>query len=74
MVTSGIVLGHILSFDGIQVDKAKIGLISGLPVPKFVRDIQSFLGHAGFYKCLTKDFGTISRPLSYLLMKDTPFE
>ena len=39
MVTSGIVLVHVISADGIQVDKAKIDLISSLPVPKSVRDI-----------------------------------
>ena len=45
MVTSGIVLGHVISVDGIQVDKAKIDLIFSLHIPKFVRDIRSFLGH-----------------------------
>ena len=54
MVTSGIVLGHVIETDGIQVDKAKIDLIFGLPVPKFVRDIRSFLGHAGFYRRFIK--------------------
>nr|KYP63430.1 Retrovirus-related Pol polyprotein from transposon 17.6 [Cajanus cajan] len=30
-------------------------------------------GHAGFYKRFIKDFSMISRPLSNLLNKDTPF-
>ena len=46
MVTQGIVLGHIVSKIGIEVDKAKVELISNLPTPKCVRDIRSFLGHA----------------------------
>ena len=50
MVTQGIVLGHILSKTGIEVDKAKVELISNLPTPKCVRDIRSFLGHVGFYR------------------------
>ena len=58
----------------IQVDKAKINLISGLPVLKSIRDIHSFLGHVGFYRRFIKDFSTISRPLLHLLMKDTQFE
>ena len=74
MVTSGIVLGHVISANGIQVNKAKIDLIFGLPIPKSVRDIISFLGHAGFYRRFIKDFYAISRPLSHLLMKDAPFE
>ena len=49
MVTQGIVLGHIVSKKGIEVDKAKVELISNLPTPKCVKDIRSFLGLAGFY-------------------------
>ena len=48
MVRNGIVLGHIVSSKGIEVDKSKIELISHLPTPKSVKDIRSFLGHAGF--------------------------
>ena len=46
MVTQGIRLEHIVSREGIEVDKAKVELISNLPTPKCVKDIQSFLGHA----------------------------
>ena len=49
MVTKGIVLGHINSSKGIEVDKAKIELIANFPTPKTVKDMRSFLGHAGFY-------------------------
>ena len=73
MVTQGIVLGHIVSKDGIEVDKAKVELISNLPIPKCVRDIRSFLGHAGFYRRFIKDFSAIARPLCTLLAKDVPF-
>ena len=73
MVTQGIVLGHIVSKDGIEVDKAKVELISNLPTPKCVRDIRSFLGHAGFYRRFIKDFSAIARPLCTLLSKDVPF-
>ena len=74
MVTQGMVLGHIISVKGIQVDWAKVDLITDLPIPKSIRDIHSFLGHAGFYRRFIKDFSAISRPLSHLLMKDAPFE
>ena len=73
MVTQGIVLGHIESKTGIEVDKAKVELISNLPTPKYVRDIRSFLGHAGFYRRFIKDFSAIARPLCTLLAKDVPF-
>ena len=73
MVTQRIVLGHIVSKTGIEVDKAKVELISNLPTPKCVRDIRSFLGHAGFYRRFIKDFSAIARPLCTLLAKDVPF-
>ena len=73
MVTQGIVLGNIVSKNGIEVDKAKVYLISNLPTPKCVRDIRSFLGHVGFYRIFIKDFSAIARPLCNLLAKDVPF-
>ena len=73
MVTQGIVLGHTVSKNGIEVDKAKVELISNLPTPKCVRDIRSFLGHAGFYRRFLKDFSVIAHPLCNFLAKDVPF-
>lgn len=74
MVSKGIVLGHIVSSQGIEVDKAKIELIANLPTPKTLKDIRSFLGHAGFYRRFIKDFNAISRPICNLLSKDNSFE
>ena len=55
MVRNGIVLEHIISSKGIEVDKSKIKLISNLSTPKFVKDIRSFLEHAGFYRRFIKN-------------------
>ncbi|GJT72510.1 reverse transcriptase domain-containing protein [Tanacetum coccineum] len=59
--------------DGIEVDKAKVDVISKLPHPTTVKGIRSFLGHAGFYRRFIKDFSKISRPMTHLLEKNTPF-
>ena len=43
MVTKGIVLGHIISSQCMEVDKAKIDLVAKLPTPTTVKDVRSFL-------------------------------
>ena len=73
MVNQGIVLGHIISSRGIEVDKAKIDIISKLPPPTNVKTIRHFLGHAGFYRRFIKDFSKIAKPLYKLLEKDAKF-
>ena len=49
MVTQGIVLVHVVSKNGIEVDKSKVDLIMNLPHPTNIQKVCSFLGHAGFY-------------------------
>nr|GEX28548.1 hypothetical protein [Tanacetum cinerariifolium] len=73
MVKEGIVLGHKISKKGIEVDKAKIEVISKLPHSTTIKEIRSFLGHAGFYHRFIKDFSKISRPMTHLLEKNSPF-
>nr|GFA04353.1 reverse transcriptase domain-containing protein [Tanacetum cinerariifolium] len=73
MVKEGIVLGHKISKNGIEVDKAKVDVTAKLPHPTTVKGIRSFLGHAGFYRRFIQDFSKISRLMTRLLEKDTPF-
>ena len=68
MVKEGIVLGHRVFENGIEADKAKIEKVEKLPPPTSMKGIRSFLGHAGFYRRFIKDFSTIAKPLSSLLM------
>ena len=67
MVNQGIVLGHIISKKGIEVDKAKIEMISKLPSPTNVKTVRQFLGHEGFYRRFIMDFSKIAKLLYKLL-------
>ena len=73
MVTEGIVLGHMISAAGLEVDQAKVSIIRNQMPPTTVKGIISFLGHAGFYRRFIRDFSKIARPLCRLLEKDTKF-
>ncbi|GJV24483.1 reverse transcriptase domain-containing protein [Tanacetum coccineum] len=73
MVKEGLVLDHKISKNGIEVDKAKVDVIAKLPHPTTIKGVQSFLGHAGFYRRFIQDFSKIARPMTHLLEKETPF-
>nr|GEX80329.1 reverse transcriptase domain-containing protein [Tanacetum cinerariifolium] len=73
MVKEGIVLGHKISKNGIEVDKAKVDVIAKLPHPTTVKGIRSFLDHTGFYRRFIQYFLKIARTMTQLLEKDTPF-
>nr|GEW82775.1 hypothetical protein [Tanacetum cinerariifolium] len=73
MVKEGIVLGHKISRNGIEVDKAKVDFIAKLPHPTTVKGIRSFLSHVGFYRRFIKDFSKIAKSMTRLLKKDTSF-
>ncbi|GJU94951.1 reverse transcriptase domain-containing protein [Tanacetum coccineum] len=74
MVKEEIMLGHKVSGAGLEVNRAKINVISKLSPPTNIKGVRSFLGHAGFYRSFIKDFSNIARPITKLLEKDTPFE
>ena len=73
MVNQGIALGQVISNKSIEVDKAKVEVISKLPSPINVKVGRQFLGHAGFYRRFIKDFSKIEKPLCELLVKDAKF-
>ena len=73
MVREGVVLEHIVSGKGLEVDKAKTEVIQNLRLPSTVRDLRSFLGHIGFYRRFIQDYVKVSKPLTTLLCKDKDF-
>ena len=73
MVREGVVLGHLVSGKGLEVDKAKIDVIQNSPLPTTLRDLRSFLGHVGFYRRFIRDFAKVSKLLTTLLCNDKDF-
>nr|GEV88634.1 reverse transcriptase domain-containing protein [Tanacetum cinerariifolium] len=73
MVKEGIVLGHKISKNRLELDRSKVDFIAKLPYPTTMKGVRSFLGHAGFYRRFIQDFSKIARPMTHLLEKETPF-
>ncbi|XP_071923078.1 uncharacterized protein [Coffea arabica] len=58
----------------IEVDKAKIDVVSALLYPATMLKVRSFFGHAGFYQRFIQNFSKNGAPLFKLLQKDVGFE
>ncbi|MBW0571951.1 hypothetical protein O181_111666 [Austropuccinia psidii MF-1] len=66
-------LGHLVSGLSLGIDKNKVSAVLLKPMPQNKKEIQSFLGFAGYYRQHIKDFASIERPLYKLCDKDTVF-
>ena len=67
-------LGYILSRDGLTMAESKIKAILDWPEPRKVRDIQSFLGFANFYRRFIHNYSEIVLPLTRLTRKGVPWD
>jgi hypothetical protein len=67
-------LGFIVNKDGVKMDDNKVKSIMEWKSPRTVKDIQSFLGFANFYRRFIKGFSKIVSPITQLLKKDIKFE
>jgi len=56
VVQEGVVLSHVVSYKGIEVNEAKLEVIKKFPPPTSIRGVRGFLGHVGFYRQFINDF------------------
>lgn len=66
-------LGHVISSEGITVNKKKINAVENFPTPSSVKKVRSFVSLCSFYRKFIPCFAKIARPLYDLLSKDAKF-
>jgi hypothetical protein len=57
-------LGYAISKDGIEMAQDKVQCIRDWECPRSLRDVQSFIGFANFYRRFIEGFSKIAKPLS----------
>jgi hypothetical protein len=67
-------LGHVISKGGIYVDPSMVQDVLSWKAPTSVKDIQSFLDLARYYRRFIERFSKISKPMTEFLEKDKQFE
>jgi hypothetical protein len=72
-VTSGCLLGFIVSTIGIMVDPLKDEAIIQLPPPCTILQLQSLQGKVNFLRCFIANYAEITKGLMHLLKKKIPF-
>ena len=67
-------LGYIITSEGLEMSKEKVKAVLEWPKPRTLKELQSFLGFAGYYRKFIKGYGEITTPLTELTKKGKPFE
>jgi hypothetical protein len=66
-------LGYVVTPGGLSMDPIKVATILDWAAPSSVKETQSFLGFANFYRRFVKGYSAIAAPLTELTKKDQDF-
>ena len=67
-------LRHLIGPNGLKMDPDKVKVIQDWPEPQKVKDVQSFLGFANFYRCYIYNYSDIVVLLTWLTQKNVPWD
>lgn len=59
-------LGHVVSERGVETDPDKVKALTTWPIPSNLKELQSFLGFAGYYRRFIQGYSHVIRPLTDL--------
>jgi hypothetical protein len=66
-------LGFIISTSGTKMDPAKVATIQEWPELRNVKDVQSFLGFANFYRWFVRGYSNVIAAMTHLTQKNMHF-
>ena len=66
-------VGYLVSKNGIGMDLAKVLAVLEWPIPTTVKEVQSFLGFANFYRKFINHYSSLTSPLTSLTRKAVKF-
>lgn len=67
-------LGYEVSREGLKMDKKKIEAVTSWPKPTTIKEVQSFLGFANFYRQFIQENSKITAPLTQMTRRDQGYE
>lgn len=56
-------LGHVVSAEGISMERGKLEAVEKWPVPSCVNEVQQFLGLCNYYRRFVKGFAATAAPM-----------
>ena len=67
-------LGVIIGLEGIKMEEEKVKGVLDWLTPKYIKDVQTFLGLVNYYCRFIQGFAFIARPLYDMIRKDQEWE